>query len=142
MNQGKRAWVYCRIDAPEDTHGALKGQRRQLMDYADQMRADVVGSSEDLAAGPLAGRPGLNRFLEAANAGSVDILLIRDVSRIGRDACQAVALLEHLRQKNVAVFSPLEGRLSFSFQRMVQDVITRSGRGCQERGTHGSGERN
>ena len=37
MKQEKRAWVYCRIDAPEDTHGALKNQRKLLMDYAEQM---------------------------------------------------------------------------------------------------------
>lgn len=24
MGQGKRAWIYCAIDAPEDRNGALK----------------------------------------------------------------------------------------------------------------------
>ena len=24
MDQGKRAWIYCAIDAPEDTHDTLK----------------------------------------------------------------------------------------------------------------------
>lgn len=138
MNQEKRAWIYCRIDAPEDTHGALKGQWRQLMDYAGQMGVTVVGSSEDMADDRSANRAGLNRFMEAADAGSVGILLIRDLSRIGRDACQSMALLEQLRQKNVAVFSPLEGRLSFSFQRMVQDVITHSGQEHQEGSNHGA----
>lgn len=64
MEQKKRAWVYCRIDAPEDAHGALKGQRQQLMDYADQMNFIVAGSSEDLASGLSFDRPGLNRFVE------------------------------------------------------------------------------
>ena len=26
MGQGKRAWIYCAIDAPEDRNGALKSQ--------------------------------------------------------------------------------------------------------------------
>ena len=26
MEKAKRAWIYCRIDAPEDTHGVLKGR--------------------------------------------------------------------------------------------------------------------
>ena len=47
MGQAKRAWIYCRIDAPEDLHGALKRQRQQLMDYAEQMGCEVVGSSQD-----------------------------------------------------------------------------------------------
>ena len=50
MGQAKRAWIYCRIDAPEDLHGALKRQRQQLMDYAEQMGCEVVGSSQDTGA--------------------------------------------------------------------------------------------
>ena len=33
MGQGKRAWIYCAIDAPEDRNGALKSQFKQLIDY-------------------------------------------------------------------------------------------------------------
>ena len=36
MNK-KSAWNYCRIDAPEDIHGALKGQYERLETYAEQM---------------------------------------------------------------------------------------------------------
>lgn len=31
MGQGKRAWIYCAIDAPEDRNGALKSQFKQLI---------------------------------------------------------------------------------------------------------------
>ena len=34
MDEKKRAWLYCRIDAPEDEHGHLKEQKKELMDYA------------------------------------------------------------------------------------------------------------
>lgn len=30
MERAKRAWIYCYIDAPEDTHGVLKGQHEKL----------------------------------------------------------------------------------------------------------------
>lgn len=71
MNQKKRAWVYCRIDAPEDTHGTLKDQRQQLMDYAEQMGFIVVGSSEDMANSLSLDRLGLNRLTEAAGSGNM-----------------------------------------------------------------------
>ena len=45
MHQEPKAWIYCRIDAPEDVHGMLKVQRKQLMDYAEQMGFQVKGSS-------------------------------------------------------------------------------------------------
>ena len=52
MNK-KSAWNYCRIDAPEDIHGALKGQYERLETYAEQMGFSVVGSSQDLGSGLL-----------------------------------------------------------------------------------------
>ena len=48
MQTQQNAWIYCKIDAPEDAHGMLKSQRKQLMDYAEQMGFCVVGSSSDL----------------------------------------------------------------------------------------------
>ena len=42
MGQGKRAWIYCAIDAPEDRNGALKSQFKQLIDYGEQMGFEVV----------------------------------------------------------------------------------------------------
>ena len=119
MNQEKRAWVYCRIDAPEDTHGAIKEQRKLLMDYADQMGFPVVGCSEDLASGMELNRPGLKRVTEAAQAGNVDVLLVQNISRIGRDTCRVMEYLEQLRQRGITVYSPMEGKLDFSFQRFI-----------------------
>ena len=45
MEKEKRVWIYCYIDAPEDTHGVLKGQHEKLDSYANQMCFTVVGSS-------------------------------------------------------------------------------------------------
>lgn len=113
MNQKNRAWVYCRIDAPEDTHGALKGQRQQLIDYADKMGFAVVGSSEDLANGLSFDRPGLKRFAEAAESGNVDVLLVHNVSRIGSDTCQTMAYLERIAQVGVTSLFPARGKTVF-----------------------------
>lgn len=127
MENKKRAWVYCRIDAPEDTHGALKGQRQQLMDYAEQMGFTVAGSSEDLASGNKFDYPGLNRVIEAAQAGKMDVLIVHDVSRIGGDTCLAMECLERLCQMGVQTYSPLEGVLDFTFQRVIRDAAGSAG---------------
>lgn len=118
----KRAWIYCRIDAPEDTHGALKEQRKQLMDYADQMGFEVAGCSEDMAAGSSFDRPGLKRLTEVAKRGDVDILIVHNLSRIGRDVCEAMEYLNRLEQMAIAVYSPLEGRLKFTMQSVLREV--------------------
>lgn len=124
MDQGKRAWIYYRIDAPEDTHGALKNQRQELMNYAEQMGFVVIGSSGDLANGLSLDRTGLKRFMEIAESGDIDVLLVHSMSCIGRDSGKTMAFLEKLAQAGVTVYSPLEGIVTFSLQKMTQDVIS------------------
>lgn len=123
MDHKNRAWIYCRIDAPEDTHGALKGQHRQLTDYAIQMGFEIVGWSEDIASGLNLDRSGLKRFMDAAMKGDVDVLVIRDISRIGRNICDAIEYLNQLKKMGVAVYSPLEGRLEFTMQNILRETI-------------------
>lgn len=124
MGQTKRAWIYCRIDAPEDLHGALKRQRQQLMDYAEQMNCEVVGSSQDQANGLRMNRPGLNEVMEAARAGRLDVLIVRDISRVGRDTCQTMEYLEQLSRMGVQTCSPMEGVLDFTFQKVIRDALS------------------
>lgn len=84
MHQEPKAWIYCRIDAPEDVHGMLKVQRKQLMDYAEQMGFQVKGSSTDLAAGNSDILPGWEYFLKTAPLQQVEVLLVHNLSRIHR----------------------------------------------------------
>lgn len=112
MEQKKRAWIYSRIDAPEDTHGLLKGQRKELYDYADQMDFEVVGSSEDTGSGLDMKRPGLSFALNAASDSKFDVLLIKQLSCIGRDWIKTMDIFVQLKELNIKVFSPLEGLIS------------------------------
>lgn len=123
MDHKKRAWIYCRIDAPEDLHGALKGQRKQLMDYAEQMGFETVGCSEDMASGLDFDRPGLKRFMETAKQDGANVLIVHDLSRIGRNVCEAIEYLNRLNQMGVEAYSPLEGRLKFTMQNILQEAM-------------------
>ncbi len=108
----KSAWIYYRIDAPEDTHGALKGQYEKLETYSAQMGFAVIGSSQDLGSGLNFDRPGLQTVLEAAKAGSFQVLLVDSVSRIGRDESTTNAVIRALMSYGITIFSPLEGKIS------------------------------
>ena len=107
----KSAWIYCRIDAPEDVHGALKGQYERLETYAAQMGFTVVGSSQDLGSGLNFDRPGLQTVLEAAKAGSFQILLVDSVSRIGRDMTKTVNFIQTISDCGISIYSPMEGEI-------------------------------
>lgn len=108
---GKRAWIYSRIDAPEDEHGALKGQEKELVEYARQIELQVVGISSDLGGGTDFDWPGLQRFTAAAGRGEFDILLVKSISRLGKDARRTFTFIEQLGALGVSVFSPLEGEI-------------------------------
>ena len=112
----QRAWIYCRIDAPEDTHGALKGQKKELVDYAEQMGFVVVGESEDTGSGLDFDRTGLAEVMTAAGDGKMDVLLVKKVDRLGRDTAKLLELLRGLDQLGVELYSPLEGLIQVDYQ--------------------------
>ena len=88
MGQGKRAWIYCAIDAPEDRNGALKSQFKQLIDYGEQMGFELVGSSSDVGTTPLWNRNGFRHFIEAVQKEQVDVLLIVNRGRLSRSSME------------------------------------------------------
>lgn len=111
MEQVKNAWIYCHIDAPEDSHGVLKDHRQQLIDYADQMGFYVVGISQDLADGLNLNRTGLNEVMQAAKAGQIDVAVIHSKICISRDENKVIVYINRLHNCGVKLYSPLEGEI-------------------------------
>ena len=114
MDEIKHAWVYCRIDAPEDSHGSLKNQKKELFDYAEQLGLAVMGSSEDIGSGLNFDRSGLAEVLEAADAGKMDVLVIKNLSRLGRDTAKTIDLVHKLDEQGIRIYSPLEGEIQLT----------------------------
>lgn len=113
MENKKRVWLYCSIDAPEDTHGALKGQLRQLMDYADQMELEVAGSSSDIGKRPLWERSGFRQFVDAVQMGKIDILLIMNQRCLTQSSMQLAQFQVFVECYGIEVYSPLQGLMDF-----------------------------
>lgn len=111
MEQKNRAWTYCRIDAPEDIHGRLKGQKKELMDYAEQMGFEVVGSSEDIGSGLDFERSGLKEVMKAAGNDEFDVLLVKKLDRLGRGAVGTLELLRGFDKLGIRLYSSLEGEI-------------------------------
>lgn len=116
MDTKQKAWLYCRIDAPEDTHGALKDQKEKLDGYARQMGFEVVGASEDFGSGLDFNRAGLKEAMAAAQTGELNALIVHSVSRIGRDTAKTIDFIRQLNDCGIKVYSPLEGEISMERQ--------------------------
>lgn len=115
-NRKKKAWIYTRIDAPEDSHGTLKKQYEQLNTYGEQLQMKIAGSSSDMGEETGLERSGLNLFLEAKDSREIEVLLILDSSRISRDKNLCGEFLRQMAKGGIEVCSPLEGILSVSPQ--------------------------
>ena len=110
----KKAWIYTHIDAPEDSHGALKKQFGQLNTYGEQLGLEIAGCSSDMGGEKESERPGLRLFLEEKDSRGIEVLLILDSSRLYRDRKQCREFLLQVAKSGIQVYSPLEGMLSAS----------------------------
>lgn len=108
----KNAWIYCHIDAPEDTHGILKGQYEQLVRYAEQMGFTLVGSSQDVGRELNLKSTGIAALMEAASTGAFSTLLVTGIAALGRESGEREVILYALAWYGITIYSPLEGNVS------------------------------
>ena len=106
-----RAWLYYRLSRDEDSEmNSLQNQRQILVDYAEQNGYDIVGESfDDNVSGMTFNRKGLGQLDTAVDEGKIDIVLVKDLSRLGRHRTQTALFIDHLRENNVKVYSVTEG---------------------------------
>ena len=106
-----RAWLYYRLSRDEDEEmNSLQNQRQILVDYAEQNGYEIVGESfDDNVSGMTFNRKGLGELEIAVDEGKIDVVLVKDLSRLGRHRTQTELFIDHLRQNNVKVISVTEG---------------------------------
>ena len=97
----QRAWIYCRV-AYLDAF-ALAAQQTDLEAYAEKQGFEVVGITVEQASGMNLSRRGLAKVSGAVAAGEVDFLLVKDLSRLGRDVTGVEAYLRWLEDQFVEV---------------------------------------
>ena len=97
----QRAWIYCRVAHP-DAH-ALAVQQASLEAYAEVNGFEIVGTTAEQASGLDISRRGLAEVSNAVDAGEVDLLLVTDLSRLGRNVVKADAYLRWLEDRFVEV---------------------------------------
>lgn len=97
----KRAWIYCRVAYPDAY--ALAVQQANLEAYAEKQGLEVIGTTVEQASGMDFPRRGLVEVSNAVTAGAVDLLLVANLSRLGRDVASVDAYLQWLEDQFVEV---------------------------------------
>lgn len=90
-----KAWLYYHLSRDEDQ---------------EQNGHEIVGESfDDNVSGMTFNRKGLGELEDAVDEGMVELVLVKDLSRLGRHRTQTDLFIDHLRQNNVKVYSVTEG---------------------------------
>ena len=104
-----RVWIYCRTAEPNAF--ALRTQQEELTAFAKDNHYEIVGCTAKQETGTTMVRPGLAEITNAALRGEMDILLVLNATRLGRDIWNTLEYVGWLRKHNVKVVC-LNGELS------------------------------
>lgn len=109
-----RAGLYLRLSRDDETAGesaSIENQRKMLMDYAARSGFTVVAEYvDDGWSGTNFARPAFRRMLDEIERGYIDLVLVKDLSRLGRDYIQTGWYLEVvLPEKGVRLIAVNDG---------------------------------
>lgn len=96
-----RVWVYCRVAYPD--MDALELQKMHLINYAREHGFSIVGVTAEQKSGLDYSRTGLREVLVAAEDDEIDFVLVKDLSRLGRDVVKTNGCLHWLKARGVDV---------------------------------------
>ena len=132
-----RVWLYYRLSRDEDDElNSLRNQRSIIESYAVSNGHEIVGESfDDNVSGMHFEREGIAKIYEVVDAGRIDAIVVKDLSRLGRHRTQTALFIDYLRENNVRVLSATEGIDTFNenddliigFKGLVNDFYARDG---------------
>ena len=99
-NGRKRVAAYCRVSTTNEEQAT--SLELQIAHYTNKINDnpnwDFAGVYYDAKSGlKSANRKGLNELLKRCNNGEVDIILVKSVSRFGRNLYESLLTLRHLK---------------------------------------------
>ena len=132
-----KVWLYYRLSRDEDEElNSLNNQRKIIYNFAVSNGHEVVGESfDDNVSGMHFNREGIDKIYEAVEAGKIEAIIVKDLSRLGRHRTQTALFIDYLREHDVRVLSATENIDTFNenddliigFKGLVNDFYARDG---------------
>ena len=109
MKSTKITPLYERLSRDDDLQGesnSISNQKQLLEDYARRNGfPNPTHFTDDGISGTRFDRPGFTAMMEQVEAGRVDTIIIKDMSRLGRDYLKVGQVMEILRVKGVRLIA-------------------------------------
>lgn len=132
-----KVWLYYRLSRDEDEElNSLNNQRKIIYNFAVSNGQEVVGESfDDNVSGMHFNREGIDKIYEVVEAGKIEAIIVKDLSRLGRHRTQTALFIDYLREHDVRVLSATENIDTFNenddliigFKGLVNDFYARDG---------------
>ena len=117
MAKNKITPLYERLSRDDELQGesnSISNQKLMLEDYARRNGFPrPTHFTDDGISGTRFDRPGFNAMMAEVEAGHVEAIIVKDMSRLGRDYLKVGQIMELLRQKNVRLIALNDGVDSF-----------------------------
>ena len=119
MYQGTKITpLYERLSRDDELQGdsnSIINQKRMLEDYAKKNGfSNPVHFTDDGISGTRFDRPAFTAMMREVENGNVDTIILKDLSRLGRDYLKVGQYMEILRQKGVRLIAINDGVDSFN----------------------------
>lgn len=118
----KRCWIYTRV--ANSYHKEVDLQRERLMHYAQEHHLQIVGVTVETADGRTCNRNGLKKVIQAIQNNLADMVLISDISRIGRKVFEAIDWVRLVENCGAEVISFTSGKIDTEQDRISWQVLT------------------
>ena len=107
---------YCRLSRDEDkeNYSSIEEQKRIIKDYASTRNWLIEDKDfyiDDNVSGYTFNRPEFTKMLEKVKGGKIDVVIAKDLSRIGRNNGKVLVLIDEFKnmQKNLILVSEMGG---------------------------------
>lgn len=99
------AYGYARISRDEDGNKeSITSQMDTIKDFAKDQGIELINIIEDNdISGYSYNRPGIIKIIELVDSGELDVLVVKDLSRIGRHNAKTLLFMEDIEDKGVKV---------------------------------------
>ena len=113
MERKEIAGIYCRLsqdDGSTGESGSIQTQKTLLTQYCQEHQIEIGGYyCDDGWSGTNFDRPDFKRMLEDIEAGKINLVLVKDLSRFGREYAQMGLYIEHyFEEKGIRFISVAE----------------------------------